>query len=219
MPCYWFSPSERLQAALAQWLFLCPKCAERKEQFSHASHYYVVHYFSDLSAFRNTFFRTKKAGEILVVGRKRFVSNKQSITILREKSDGRALRQLQVGGRVQEAFITETRQAEQGFPAACRAWQSTFRAENEIYIPTFQVGWGRKALWLLTPRARGPSQTLCWGEESCVRGFTQGSLPRVPVPSQWLCFVGKSSLTSHLHPALGEAIPALCSLFACHRFP
>lgn len=56
-----------------------------------------------------------------MVGRKRFVSNKQSITILREKSDGRALRQLQVGGMVQEAFITETRQAEQGFPAACRA--------------------------------------------------------------------------------------------------
>lgn len=68
------------------------------------------------------------------------MSNKQSITELREKSDVRALGQLQLGGMVQEAFITETRQARQGFPAACRAWQSTFLADNEVYIPTLQVG-------------------------------------------------------------------------------
>lgn len=41
---------------------------------------------------------------------------KQAITKLREKSDVRALGQLQVGWMVQEASLQK-----QGFPAACRA--------------------------------------------------------------------------------------------------
>lgn len=44
------------------------------------------------------------------------------ITKLREKSDVRGLGQLQVGGMVQEALITETGQAGQGFPTAGGAW-------------------------------------------------------------------------------------------------
>lgn len=47
------------------------------------------------------------------------------------------------------------------------------------------------------------------GRESCVRGFTQDTLPRIPVLFQSQCLVDKSSLTSQLHPALGGAIPAL----------
>lgn len=63
------------------------------------------------------------------------------ITKLREKSDVRALGQLQVGGMVQEALITETGQAGQGFPTAGRAWQSTSLAGNEVYRLIFQMGW------------------------------------------------------------------------------
>lgn len=70
MACYRFSPTERLQATLVQWQFSCLICDERKGQFSHASHYYVLHYFSDLSAqeYSGVSPLEQKAGEILVIG-------------------------------------------------------------------------------------------------------------------------------------------------------